>query len=105
MDENKIFYRYSAYPDEWNVDINLLKLYAVKETEKWYRVDTSDFLIPWKKLRWLPKKDRCNRQYAWDTKDKAMAHLKRRLKKRIEWYDIWKDFCISALDDIEDYVL
>lgn len=96
--EKIIFYRYdlSYQTEDSSTDIRITKYDIKKETKKWYWLDVRNG-----KKR-VPKKDNFNKQFARDTKEKAIAHLKRRLKKRIKWYKFRIEQCENWLGIIKE---
>lgn len=107
----KIYYRYDMwYRNEDDVEWLICReFHIVKETEKWYWISNQTVYVPGHKYKWIPKKDNFDKQFARDTKEKAMKHLIRRLLHRIRWYwfrmeecKIWMAIANGLLENIPD---
>ena len=89
MEEIK-FYRYTLNY-EWEDQTRHLSLdefIVISETKKWY------WIWYWvTKYKWVRKDKTCWKQFAWDTKEKAMSDFIRRTQKRIGWYKYFLEEC------------
>lgn len=93
--EKKILYRYDIqyHNDEeyQSVGVILRKYEVVRQTEKMYFINNGG----WKLKRIL--KTSQGKRYAYDNRESAMENFKRRTRRRIEWFDYWKENCKVAL--------
>lgn len=100
----KKIYRYEIQyinnDDQLCVGVRLEEHEVIKETEQCYFI--GDYYSKNHTKRVL--KDAMN-TYAFDTKEKAMEHFKRRTKKRISWYSYWSENCEVALKLVENMSL
>lgn len=89
-----ILYRYEIeYTNEDNdhVTLRLNEIQVIKETEKCYFID----VFPHRKLKRVLKN--AMNTYAYNTKEKALEHFKRRTQKRVSWYHFWMKQCQVAI--------
>ena len=94
----KILYRYEieySNPYDPSTSIRLRELPVIRETEKCYFIKR----FYWGKERRVLKD--AHDTYAYDNKEDAKNHFKRRTRKRVSWYDYWIKECNKGLKLIE----
>ncbi len=94
----KVLYRYEIEykSEDGDTSVHLRELPVVRETEKTYFIN---------KYAWGFNEKRVLKNayntYAYDTKEAAKNHFKRRTRTRIAWFEFWQEECEKALKLIE----
>lgn len=104
----KVLYRYEieySNADDPDTRVDLKKYDVVKETDYSYFIS---YPYPYSqvfkgKLRRVSKN--AYSTFAYDTKEKAMEHFKRRTFRRIQWFEYWKKECENALEIVSNQEL
>lgn len=98
----KNLYRYEIQYQNTDGDetkVYLREFEVKRETESSYFVELPTY------ARFSGKLKRINKNayntFAYDTKEKALDHFKRRTFRRIQWFDYWKEECEKALEIAE----
>lgn len=104
----KILYRYEieySNADDPDTKVDLIELPVIRETEHTYFVGHQYQTLEMfgRKLRRVSK-DAYN-TFAYDSKEKAMDHFKRRTFRRIQWFEYWKKECENALEIVSNQEL
>lgn len=97
----KKLYRYEIQYKTFDSDTEVvLKEYQVeRETDCTYFIRRYGYEHYTGKLK-LVRKNAYN-AFAYDSKEEAMQHFKRRTQRRIEWFGYWKEECEKALEIIK----
>lgn len=94
-----ILYRYEIEykSEDGDTSLQLRELPVLRETEKCYFV---------KRFYWGGTERRVSKEahdtFAYNTKEKALAHFIRRTNKRISWFEFWTEECEKAIKLAEE---
>lgn len=93
----KTIYRYEIQykSEDGDTDVHLISYQVVKETEHSYFIELPTYARFAGKLKRVSKN--AYKTFAYDTKEKALEHFKRRTSRRIDWFEFWKEECEKAL--------
>lgn len=98
----KTIYRYEIQyrSEDGDTQVRLITYPVVRETDYTYFIELPTYARFAGKLKHV-KKDAYN-TFAYDTKEKALEHFKRRTRRRIDWFNFWREECEKALELAKD---